>query len=261
VATELGGGNTAAALDVASRLGVPLIDGDLVGRAAPELHQSTAHIFGVSMAPSVVVSETGNVISIERYADIDDYEALARYVAVLAGGHASVIDTPLTKTNALKIVVRGTISEAMAVGKAVRDARQRDRDPVEAARGVLEGWTLFKGRVEKYEWKNEKGFLFGDVTLNGIEKWQGRSFRSWIKNEHIFAWRDNKPAVMPPDLIMFLKGDGHGVTNDALEPGLEVTVLGVRAPGVWRSERGLQFFGPRHFGFDFEYVPVEELAK
>lgn len=261
VATELGGGNTAAALHVASQLGVPLIDGDLVGRAAPELHQSTAHIFGLSMAPSVVVSETGNVLSIERYADMDDYELLVRYVAVLAGGHAAVIDTPLMKSEAMKVVVRGTLSKAVAVGKAVREALQRSQDPVDEVRNALGGWNLFKGRVEKYEWRNEKGFLFGDVTLAGMEKWQGHSFRSWIKNEHIFAWRDNKPIVMPPDLIMFLNGDGRGITNDALKPGLELSVLGAKAPDVWRSGNGLQFFGPRHFGFDYDYVPVEQLTK
>jgi hypothetical protein len=260
VATELGGGNTAAALHVASQLGIPLVDGDLLGRAGPELNQSTAHIFGASMAPSVVVSGTGNIVFIQQYADIDDYEALARYVSVLAGGHAAVIDTPLTKSVASKVVIRGTISKSIAVGKAVRDAHREARDPVEAVRENLHGWLLFKGNVEKYEWRNEKGFLFGDVTLTGKEQWRSHIFRSWIKNEHIFAWRNAKPIVMPPDLIMFLDTRGYGVTNDALKQGLEVSVLAAKAPDVWRTPKGLEFFGPKHFGFDHEYVPVEELA-
>jgi DUF917 family protein len=260
-ATELGGGNTAAALHVASQLGIPMVDGDLLGRAGPELHQSTTHVFGESMAPSVVVSETGDVVFIERYADIDDYESLARYVAVLAGGHAVVIDTPLTKPIASKILIKGTISRSIAVGKAVRQALQDRRDPVEAVRNVLGGWLLFRGTVEKYEWRNERGFLFGDVTLSGNKEWQGQSFRSRIKNEHIFAWLGSKPIVMPPDLIMFLDHSGHGITNDALKLGLEASVVAAKAPEVWRTAKGLEFFGPRHFGFDFDYVPVESLVE
>lgn len=261
VASELGGGNTAAALHVASRLDIPLVDGDLLGRAGPELHQSTAHIFGVSMAPSAVVSETGDVIFIERYADIDDYEALARYVAVISGGHAAVVDTPLTKPTALKVVIRGTVSKSIAVGKAVREANRDGSDPVEASRRTLGGWLIFRGCVEKYEWKNEKGFLFSDVSLSGKDEWRGRTFRSWIKNEHIFAWLDTKPIVMPPDLIMFLDKNGYGVTNDTLKQGLEVSIIASKAPEVWRSENGLKLFGPRHFGLDYDYTPVEALIK
>jgi hypothetical protein len=260
-ATELGGGNTAAALHVASQLDIPMVDGDLLGRAGPELHQSTTHIFGASMAPSVVVSETGTVAFIERYADIDDYESLARYVAVLAGGHAAVIDTPLTKSTASKILIKGSISKSMALGKAVRQALQDRRDPVEAVRNALGGWLLLRGTVEKYEWRNEKGFLFGDVSLSGNRDWHGQSLRSWIKNEHIFAWLGSKPIVMPPDLIMFLDHSGRGITNDALKLGVEVSVVAAKAPEVWRTAKGLDFFGPRHFGFDFDYVPVERLVE
>jgi DUF917 family protein len=213
------------------------------------------------MAPSVVVSETGNVVFIERYADIDDYESLARYVAVLAGGNAAVIDTPLTKSTAAKILIKGSISKSIALGKAVRQALQDRRDAVEAVRNVLGGWLVFRGTVKKYEWRNEKGFLFGDVTLSGDKEWQGQSLRSWIKNEHIFAWLGSKPIVMPPDLIMFLDHSGHGITNDALKLGLEVSVVAAKAPEVWRTPKGLGFFGPRHFGFDFDYVPVERLVE
>jgi hypothetical protein len=257
VASELGGGNTATALHVAARLGIPLVDGDLLGRAGPELHQSTAHVLGASMAPSVIVTETGDLVFIERYADIDDYEALARYVSVIAGGHAAVIDTPLTKPVASKVVIRDTISKALAVGKAVRVAHSSGSNAVEAVRKTLDGWLVFAGVVEKHEWRDEKGFLFAEVTLKGRDRWQGRSLRSWIKNEHILAWLDSRPAIMPPDLIIFLDSNGYGVTNDLLKLGLEVSVVAARAPEVWRTERGLEFFGPKHFGFDYTYVPVE----
>ena len=261
VASEIGGGNTAAALHVAARLNIPMVDGDLMGRAGPELHQSTAHIFNVPVSPAAIVSESGNSVLIEKYADIDDYEALARYVAVLAGTHAAVIDTPMTKQVAMTTVVKDTITKSMSVGGAVRQANASGSDPVDSVRGALNGWLLFRGVVAKYEWRNEKGFLFGDATLKGTGRSQGQELRSWIKNEHIFTWRDGKPVAMPPDLIMFLDQKGHGITNDSLKPGLEVSVVAARAPEVWRSEKGLKLFGPRHFGLDYDYTPVESLVK
>jgi DUF917 family protein len=261
VASELGGGNTPAALHVAAQLDIPLVDGDLLGRAGPELHQSTAHLFGASMAPSVVVSESGNVVFIERYASIDDYEAIARYASVIANGHAAVIDTPLTKPAASKVVIKGTISKSIAVGKAVREAQRKGGDAIEAAKRAINGWLIFKGKVEKYDWRDEKGFLLAEATLGGIDRWAGKRLRSWIKNEHIFAWIDEKPAVMPPDMIIFLDSSGYGVTNTVLERGLEVSVLAAKAPDVWRTPKGLELFGARHFGFDYTYVPVEELVR
>ena len=260
VACELGGGNTAAALHVVAQLGIPLVNGDLSGRSGPELHQNTAQIFGLSMAPSVLVTETGNVVFVEQYANIDDYETLARHVSVAAGGLAAVIDSPLTKPRALQIIIRATISKSLTVGEAVRNAHEKNTDPVEAVKRVLDGWLIFEGSVERHESRDDKGFLFAEVTLSGRDKWQGRSFRSWIKNEHIFAWLNGEPVVMPPDLIIFLDSAGNGITNDLLKRGLQVSVVAAKAPEVWRTPRGLEFFGPRHFGFTHSYVPVEKLV-
>jgi hypothetical protein len=209
----------------------------------------------------VIVSETGNMILVERYADLDDYEAIARYVSVLAGGLVAVIDTPLTKKIAQKILITGTISKSIAIGKTLRNALGEGRDPLESLRQILDGYHVFCGIIEKCDLKNEKGFLFADVMIKGMGNWYGHSFRSWIKNEHIFAWLDDKPIVMPPDLIIFLDQKANPITNDALEPGLQVNVLAAKAPEVWRSPRGLSLFGPRHFGLEYDYTPVETLVR
>jgi hypothetical protein len=246
-------------MHVAAQLNIPIMDGDMIGRAGPELHQSTAHIFNVPVAPAVIVSETGNAIIVEKYADIDDYEALARGVSLLAGTHAAVIDTPMTRPVAMNTVVKGTITKAMAAGREVRKANAAGKNPIDSVIETLKGWLLFRGVVAKYQWRNEKGFLFGDATLRGTNESQGHELRSWIQNEHIFAWQDGKAAVMPPDLIIFLDSKGYGITNDNLKPGLEISVVAAKAPEVWRSENGLRLFGPRHFGFDCDYVPVETL--
>ena len=263
VASEIGGGNTAACLAIAGKLGIPMVDGDLMGRAGPELHQSTMQIFNYSMAPSAIVSEMGNRILVESYANIDNYESIARYVSVVSGGHAAVVDSPLTKNKAQDAVIQGTVSKCLAIGKTRRIALKESRDPVAAVLGdLMNGRLLLEGKVAKYTWRDEKGFLFGEAVVEGTGRWENKRFRSWIMNEHIMGWINDKPAVMPPDLFMFLEpSTGLGITNDRLKEGMEVAVLGASIPHVWRKPSGLAVFGPRHFGFDYDYIPFEYLQS
>jgi len=260
VATELGGSNTPVALNIAAKLGLPVIDGDLLGRAAPELHQCTVHIFNIPMYPSAIITETGNIIIVKEYANIDDYEAIARYLSLL-GGYAAVVDTPIKLEDANKAVIKGTISLCLKLGKAVEEARKEGLNPVNVILDILDGWLIFKGIVKKYSWRDEKGFLKGESILAGIEKYSGHILRSWIMNEHIIAFLDDEPIVMPPDLIVFLDDDGNPVTNTELKVGMKINVIAAKSPEIWRSRNGLKFFGPKHFGFNYEYVPVENLIK
>jgi DUF917 family protein len=66
---------------------------------------------------------------------------------------------------------------------------------------------------------------------------------------------------MPPDLLIFLKNDGTPITNTELKEGMLINAIVTRAPEVWRTPKGLELFGPKHFGFNYDYIPVEELIK
>ncbi|MEM2021840.1 MAG: DUF917 domain-containing protein [Zestosphaera sp.] len=261
VSSEMGGANTSVALSIGARLNLPAVDGDLLGRAAPELHQCTVHIFGVPMYPSAIVSESGDVVIVKEYADIDDYESIARYMSVLSGRFVAVVDTPLSKKTAEKVVVKETVTLAYRLGDAVLSAREERVNPVERVAEILNGWVVFRGVVEKYVWRNEGGFLKGEAILRGVESFTGLTLKSWIMNEHIMVWLNNEPLVMPPDLFTLLRDDGEPVTNTELREGMSVNGVAAKAPAMWRTLEGLKFFGPRHFGFEYDYVPVEELVK
>jgi len=43
--------------------------------------------------------------------------------------------------------------------------------------------------------------------------------------------------------------------------GQEVVLVGWPNSEMWRTPKGIEVFGPRHFGFDFDYVPIEQLQK
>ena len=261
VATELGGSNTPLALSIAARLDRLIIDGDLIGRAAPQYHQASVHLFDVPMYPAVMLTQTGNMVIVEQYADIDDYENIARYLSVLDGVFSIVVDTPMTVKVAKTAVIHGTVSLSIKVGKAIREARTNKEDPLDAVVEVLSGWRIFEGKVKRYAWRDEGGFLKGEAEVAGTGKYEGHTLKSWIMNEHIMAWIDERPILMPPDLLMFLQDNGEPITNTNLKEGMKINAIVAKAPEKWRSPKGLQYFGPQRFGFKYEYVPVEELLK
>lgn len=256
VATELGGGNTAVALYCASLLGLPALDGDLMGRAGPELHQSTAHVVGVPVTPSLICTLGGDMVIVRSISGVDFYEALARQVSVLAGGEALVLDTPLSAEEAGRALVPGTLSHCIRAG-----ALLRQRKGAEELAEELGGLYLFEGRVSSLKLRTEGGFLVGEARFEGEGRSRGRRLRSYIKNEHIMVWLDDRPLVMPPDLFTLLGPEGLPLTNAELEPGMKVQGLGFPAPRIWRTPRGLELFGPRHFGFELDYRPIEELFE
>jgi len=258
VAVELGGINTAIPLHVASLMNLPLLDGDYLGRSAPELLHSSANIFGVSLLPCVAVSEGGNIVIIERYADLNEYEKIVRSLSVVAGGFVAVIDTPIDGKVAKKVVIKDTVSKCITVGKTVEEANTAGRDPIAGLVKCLDGVLLFKGRVKKYNWEDKEGFLYGEATYEGVEKWKGHELKIWIKNENIIAWRDGEVIVTAPDLICVVDETGHAITNAELKEGMKAVVIGAKAPDVWLTPKGIELFGPRHFDFKFDYTPIRK---
>jgi len=50
-----------------------------------------------------------------------------------------------------------------------------------------------------------------------------------------------------------------GVGYGGYVVGEKVAMVGVKAPAPWRSKKGIELIGPRHFGFDFDFIPLEEI--
>ena len=40
-----------------------------------------------------------------------------------------------------------------------------------------------------------------------------------------------------------------------------VLVVGLKCYPMWRTPKGLELVGPRYFGIDADYIPVEERVK
>ncbi len=48
---------------------------------------------------------------------------------------------------------------------------------------------------------------------------------------------------------------------ERMKEGMEVAVIGIPAVEEFRSIKGLGILSAKYFGFDIEYVPIEEAMK
>lgn len=259
VATEIGGGNTAIAFYVAAKRGLPLVDADPAGRSVPELQHSTFYVNHVPIGPIAVASSQGEVVIIKTVTNDLRAEAVVRAIAVACGNRVGVADHPITGALLKQTVIPGTVSKALALGKAIREAKESGGDPVAAAVREGKGYKLFQGTVARHDWRITEGFTIGELLIAGDEEFKGHQYRIWYKNEHLVAWFDDKPDVITPDLICVLDPtSGEAIINPACKVGMRVAVIGFPAPSVWRTPRGLEVLGPKHFGFAMEYKKIEE---
>ncbi len=160
------------------------------------------------------------------------------------------------------MVVGGTVSKAMAIGRRLRVARAAGQDPVEAIIQAAGGTWLFQGKLSRLAWEDRGGFMWGDYWLQGAGRSQGHTLRIWLKNENEISWLDEQPFVTTPDLLCAVEAHtGQPFTNSALREGLEMVVFGVPVDPVWRTPAGLEVTGPRHFNFDLTYQPMEEVLS
>jgi len=263
VCAELGGGNSAAALVTGARMGIPVVDGDYAGRAIPDEVQGTPFIYGKHSWPVANVDRWGNVAIIKYTVNSYMTERLGKMLAVAAFGITTQAGTPLPAAEMKEVLVHGTLTKCLALGRAIREAREKGDNPIDAAVAVTGGWRLFEGVVSGKEWEDRDGYMFGTTHIKGSGEYQGQTLDVWFKNENHVSWLNRKPWVCSPDLVTLARREsGEGITNTQIKQGDEVVAVGVKGLEVFRTEYGLnQAAGPRYFGFDIDYLPIEELMK
>jgi len=264
IAGELGPWSTAEALSIAARLKIATLDADRVGRATPEATQDSILTAGLSTVPLAAVTAFGDSLILEKVAKGSRIEDLLRAVSIASLGDLGVTDAALSGRDARRpgVLVVGSISHAETLGKANRRAIAAHSDPIDAVIVAGSGYRLFEGEVVDFPWKDDAGFLVGEVVIAGRGAFAASRYRVQFKNENIISWRDDQVSVAPPDLIAVADTrTGAAIANPDFQRGQLVTVIGFPAPEIWRTPAGLKVFGPAHFGFNIPYVPIEERQR
>lgn len=255
---EIGGLNSLYPIAGAAKLGLPILDADTIGRAFPEAQMVTFHLHGLEPKKVAVADEKGNTALLTP---IDAYwfEYMSRALTVQMGGSASVSNYFLPGKDVKGAVVNGSLTLAKEIGELL--SHQEDYDDVfDALLDKLNGFELYDGKVVGVTRETKRGFNFGKAEIEGLNKYAGQKFSIEFQNENLVAKQGNEIMASVPDLIIALDIEsGFPVTSERLQYGSRVKVVSFPCNPQWRTQIGIKTAGPRYFGYDVDYVPVEKL--
>ena len=259
---EAGGVNSMLPIAAAARLGLPLVDVDGMGRAFPELQMVTFTIGGMSATPMALTDEKGNSVIFNTVTN-KWTEELARAVTMSCGGSVSVSLYPMTGAQMKEYGVKGIVTRSQKLGEAIRTVKDcGDKSPEAHFLEFTGGFKLFKGKIADVLRETRGAFNFGKVVLEGIGEDKGRSAFVEFQNENLTATVEGEIVATTPDLICLVDVETFTpVTTDALKYGKRVLVVGLPCYHLWRTPAGLELVGPRYFGVDTDYIPLEERCQ
>ena len=259
---EAGGVNSMLPIAACARLGMPMVDADGMGRAFPELQMVTFTIGGMRATPMALTDEKGNSVIFDTITN-QWTEELARAVTMSCGGSVSVCLYSMSGKQLKQYAVKNIITRSEMLGKVIRGLKNcSDGTPEEAFYKATEGYKIFKGKISDVLRETRGAFNFGKVILEGLNEFKGRNAYVEFQNENLIAVVDGRIACTVPDLICLVDAETFTpVTTDAMKYGKRVYVVGLKCFEMWRCEKGLELVGPRYFGVDTDYIPVEERSK
>lgn len=266
VSFEVGGGNSMIPLMAGACRGIPVVNGDGMGRALPEAQMMTYPIAGVRPTPAVALDYAGNIATFSTDSTTT-YERHIRAMAQAMGGMITTAEHPMSGKVLKSCVVPDTISFSIEIGRILREQRgvaHRIIQPLQAAfRDSLYGdlYHLYTGKVVDYASSIIGGYDIGEAVIESYDD-DVPPLHLSIKNEFLAARINDEVIASVPDLITVLDYETSTPINaERLRFGQRVTVLGVGCPEFYRTERAQAVVAPRCFGFDFDFQPVETLTE
>lgn len=246
----------------AARLGLPLVDCDGMGRAFPELQMVTFTIGGVKATPMALTDEKGNSVIFETVTN-KWTEELGRAVTMSCGGSVSISLYVMDGATMKQYAVKNIVTRSQQLGKAIRTVKDHaDLLPEEAFLQASEGLKLFKGKISDVLRETNGSFNLGHIILDGISEYRGQRAEVTFQNENLSAVVNGEILATVPDLICLVDTETYTpVTTEALKYGKRVLIVGLQCYPMWRTPAGLELVGPRYFGIDADYVPVEQRVK
>ncbi|MDH5460154.1 MAG: DUF917 domain-containing protein [Candidatus Bathyarchaeota archaeon] len=261
IPVELGGFNTLAAVDVAARCAIPVVDADGAGRSVPEVHLKVYTIDDILLTPMVVADlHAKNIVIAKETVNSKAAERIARVLATEWNHSAYTARRILTGAQAKTSPIQLSLSKSMNIGKMLR----KSVDPIKAVLKETDSFKLFEGIVGHVKRETEAGFTFVNIKLRGTHEYAGSMFEFKAKNEVLVAYRDGKLAAIAPDIITPVHPEtSRCITAEKIEKGDKLAVLGLPAPQKWRTSKGLELWKDvlQRSNILEECVPIEQIAS
>lgn len=261
---EIGGGNSVIPICAAASAGLPVIDGDGMGRALPEAQMMTYAIGGVKPTPALAMDYAGNVATFETETTTI-YERHIRAFAMAAGGMVTVAEHAMTGHELKRAVIPGTVSFSVQLGRLLRESRGQADQLLGPLQGLFANSIygvcklLSIGKIVDKTTRIIGGFDVGEVIIESFQPGEDNISIN-IKNEYLLARQGEKILASVPDLITILDFEtGNPINAERLRYGQRVAVYATGCPEFYRAPAALKVVAPRCFGFNIDYVPLEDL--
>lgn len=261
---EIGGGNSLFPLVAATGKGIPVIDGDGMGRALPEAQMMSYPIAGIKPTPAVAYDYAGNTATFE-VSTTDIYERHIRSYSRAAGGMVTAAEHPMTGAELKRSIIPGTLSFSVALGRVLHENRGQANTLLKPLQDVFADSIygkcrlIYTGKVIDKATRIIGGYDIGEATIETFDG-KGDNLFVNIKNEYLLARIGDNIAASVPDLITIVDYEtGTPINAERLRYGQRVSVFATGCPDFYRSEAALKVVAPRCFGFDIDYVPLEQL--
>ncbi|KAF8521388.1 Hydantoinase/oxoprolinase [Hysterangium stoloniferum] len=276
ISDEIGGGNGLQPMILGStkHFNVPVFDGDLMGRAYPNMWQTLPVVYGTRLTPCALADGVGNTVILPSTSNMYMVETILRTICTNLGSKAGVSMAPLSAATCRKLGVTKSVSQAWRIGRAVAQERQKNnyKGIPEAILKLQNGKTLFSGKIVEVqrEWGwvtimallNDEEEHASDPVMNAYN--ENDRLRISFQNENLTAELisgNSQAAVnllaVVPDLITVLDSQsGMSLGTHEYRYGLRVTVLALAGSPLWTTPTGLKDGGPGAFGLDVAYHSV-----
>jgi hypothetical protein len=263
---EMGALNTPAILSLGARAGLRIVDGDAVGRAAPETQMASFIGYGVSLTPMPLVDHYGNKMVVMDSAEPTLADEAGRWLVTKFPGMAANAHYPMSGAKLREAVIPNTVSNALKVGEAIMRARKAGENGFQAFSAASGARELIVGKIASMKGEDRGGFYFTMVTVDGTGHYEGHRAEIAIKNETMLLWLDGRLRVMFPDLICISHPEtGEGLMTQDLATGQSIGVACLpchpKLRAVLDTEIGVKSFGPQRYGYpSLAYRPLEDLT-
>ena len=259
---EIGGGNSLIPLVAAAGCGLPVIDGDGMGRALPEAQMMSYAIAGIKATPALARDYAGNT-AVFTTETTEIYERHIRAYAAAAGGMITAAEHAMTGAELKRAVIPETVSFSVELGRVLRENRGVAESlllPLQQifADSIFQGCTLIHtGKVVDKSTRIIGGYDIGEAVIAAFDE-GGAPLTISIKNEYLLASKEGKPIASVPDLITIVDYEtGLPINAERLRYGQRVGVFAVGCPALYRTDAALAVVAPRCFGFDMDYEPLK----
>ena len=191
---------------------------------------------------------------------VPDHPALlARLMRKVAPGGVLAVQVPVNYDEPVHRIIREIVARPAWRGAFPQPRVLHTLAPEEYFLTFTGGHKLFKGKIVDVLRETRGAFNFGRVVLEGIGEDRGSQASVEFQNENLACTVDGEIVATVPDLICLVDPDTFTpVPTDGLKYGKRVLAVGLECFDMWRTPAGIELVGPRYFGIDADYIPVEE---